>query len=78
MSRKRVVVRDLSSKIYEYPYVFRIVSGIKFWWIFRNGSGMVPGTFHKSSEDMLGYFDEDPIPSRCKSQNLCYSVCSAQ
>ena len=24
-----------------------------FWWIFGNGSGMVPGTFHVSSEDVL-------------------------
>ena len=24
-----------------------------FWWVFRNGSGMVPETFHISSEDML-------------------------
>ena len=53
MSTKRVAVQELSSESSEYPYVFRIVPGIKFWWIFRNGSGLVPETFHISSEDML-------------------------
>ena len=42
------------------PEWFRNGSGIQFWWIFRNGSGMVPEAFHVSPEDI---FDEDPIPS---------------
>ena len=78
MSRERVAVQELSSKYLEYLYVFRIVSGIKFWWIFQNGSGMVPETLHISSEDILGQGDEDPVPSICKCQTLYYSVCSAQ
>ena len=45
---------------------------------FRNGSGMVPEAFHVPTEDILGQFDEDRIPSRFKFQYLCYSVCSAQ
>ena len=49
-----------------------------FWWIFRNGSGMVPETLQISSEDMIGQCDEDPIPSIGKCQNLYYLVCSAE
>ena len=45
---------------------------------FGGFSGMVPEWFHVSSEDILMYFDENPIPSRFKCQNLCYSVRSAQ
>ena len=60
MSRKRVVIQELASHYSEYPYVFRSVSGIQLWWIFQNGSGMVPEAFHVSPEDI---FDEDPIPS---------------
>ena len=54
MSRKRVAVQELSWNYQEYPYVVRIVSGMKFWWVFGIGSGMVPETLHISSEDMLG------------------------
>ena len=43
-----------------FPEWFRNDSGIQFWWIFLNGSGMVPEAFHVSPEDI---FDEDPIPS---------------
>ena len=42
MSRRRVAVQQLASRYSEYPYVFRSVSGMKFWYIFQNGSGMVP------------------------------------
>ena len=42
---------------------------------FGGFSRMVQETFHISSEDMLGLLDEDPIPSICKCQNLCFSVC---
>ncbi len=43
-----------------FPEWFRNGSGIQFWWIFWNGSGMVPEAFHVSPEDI---FDEDSIPS---------------
>ena len=43
-----------------FPEWFRNGSGIQFWWIFRNGSGMVPEAFHVSPEVI---FDEDPVPS---------------
>ena len=43
-----------------FPEWFRNGSGIQFWWIFLNGSGMVPEAFHVSPEDI---FDEDLIPS---------------
>ena len=45
---------------------------------FGGFSGMVPEVFHVSPEDILVYFDEDPIPSWSKCQNLCYSVSSAK
>ena len=74
MSSKRVAIQELASHYSEYPYVFRSVSGIlvnfpewfrngsgiQFWWIFQNGSGMVPEAFHVSPEEI---FDEDAIPS---------------
>ena len=43
VSRGPVAIQEISSKYLEYPYVIRIVSRIKFWWIFRNGSGIGSG-----------------------------------
>ena len=45
---------------------------------FGGFSGMVPEWFHISSGVILGLLDEDPILSRFKCQNLCFSICSAQ
>ena len=65
MSRRRVAVQELAWHCQEYPYVFRSVSGIQFWWIFRNGSGMVPEAFHVSPEDI---FAEDPISNALRAR----------
>ena len=49
-----------------FPEWFRNGSGIQFWWIFLNGSGMVAEAFHVSPEDI---FDEDLIPSALSAKN---------